>query len=88
MSYSGLKDVMRHNRAVFEMHSEKRMNQMLREGNKEKLKGLLACGESCKTCGHRQKKQLSLFCKLKNKVVQNYNICEKHLGAPTPSPAV
>lgn len=70
--------LIRHNRAIFEMHSERRIEQMLREGNKEKLKKLLACGESCKSCAHKRNKQLSIFCKLKNKVVQKYNICEKH----------
>ena len=70
--------IVRHNRAVFEARAEQRMDQMLREGNKEKLKSLLACGESCKTCTHKRKKQLSLFCKLKNKVIREYNICDKH----------
>lgn len=70
--------MVRHNRAIFEMHSEQRMDQLLREKNKEKLKDLLACGESCKSCAHKRNKRLSLFCKLKNKVVQGYNVCEKH----------
>ena len=82
MSYSGLKERMRHNRAVFESHADRRMDQMVRDSNREKLKQLQECGDSCKTCSNRQKKGLGLFCKAKKKVVQVYNICEKHVKAP------
>lgn len=73
---------MRHNRTVFESHSDRRMDQMVRDGNREKLKQLQECGDSCRTCGNQQKKGLGIFCKLKRKVVQVYNICEKHVKTP------
>ncbi len=54
---------------------------MLLEGNKEKRQTLQACGQSCGTCSNRQKRGLGLYCKLKSKVIQAYNFCEKHSAA-------
>lgn len=81
MSYSATKSQARQNRTIFEMHADKRMDQLLREKNAERLKELQTCGESCVSCSHKQNKQYTLFCKLKKKVVQKYNICEKHAGS-------
>ena len=77
---------MRHNRAVFESHANKRMDQMVRDGNREKLKQLQECGDSCKTCNNQQRKGLGIFCKAKKKVVQVYNICERHVKVPEVAP--
>ncbi len=79
MSYSTAKRSAVQGRAVFVSHSDRRMDQMVRDGNREKLKQLQECGDSCRTCGNQQKKGLGIFCKLKRKVVHVYNICEKHV---------
>lgn len=66
-------------KATFMEASDRRIHSILIAGVKEKVTELKKNGQSCASCVHLKAVRFHHQCSLKNKAIEPYNICDRHL---------